>query len=494
MSDQLVSLPHGGGAVGGLGGSFSPDLNTGGGGYEIPIDLPEGRNGHTPTVSLSYATGNPSGPFGLGWGVPLLRLDRDTGGGAPAYGPDDVFVSPGVGPLRPGVADVDRLVPETDGLVWEVRRSGDGFAILQRDGVQHLLGTTAASRVSDPADPARVAAWLVERSTSADGETIEYSYAADGSGKVLAEVRWAVYRLVFHHEEAEPSHDGSPGFLLTTTKRCVQIDLEVTTEPQPVVRRWRFAYAETPTSGRALLSSVTTSGIDAAGGEVALPTVHVEYTNDAGPVADLVALPDHVARELAAGAVLADLSGDGLPDVVQFAGHRITLCRNRGGLGVRPAERGRRARRAGSGSARRSPRTSPVEAGSTCSQRPRGSRTATRSKATPRSGGPSSTVAARGWCRVPPASRWGTSTATVPSTSSRCAAGCSPSTGAPPATGRRRRRLVGGADPLAGTDALGDHLSFASMTGAGPARPGLGALRPGPLVAGARGREVGRTP
>ncbi|MFR9773794.1 SpvB/TcaC N-terminal domain-containing protein [Nocardia sp. SC052] len=329
--DQQVSLPKGGGAVGGLGGSFSPDLNTGGGGYEIPFDLPEGRNGHTPAVALRYGTGMPNGPFGLGWGIGLIRLDRDTSGGAPEYAAGDPLVAPGVGPLRPGATDPNRFLPETDGLVWDVRRVDDGFEILQRDGIRHTLGSTAESRVSDPADAARVASWLVHRSVTADGEAIEYRYIADGAGRLLAEIRWAVYRLVFHYENrGDQSHDGRFGFLVTTSKRCSHVDLEVTTEAQPVVRRWSFTYDASPTSGQSLLASVTTHGVDAAGADLALPTARFEYTS--GYDADLHALPGHVATALASGAVFTDLSGDGLPDVVQLGGGRIAVCRNRGGL------------------------------------------------------------------------------------------------------------------------------------------------------------------
>jgi hypothetical protein len=67
-----ISLPQGGGAVRGLGESFQPDLHTGTGNFSVPLELPAGRNGFQPSLTLAYSTGNPNGPFGLGWslGVP----------------------------------------------------------------------------------------------------------------------------------------------------------------------------------------------------------------------------------------------------------------------------------------------------------------------------------------------------------------------------------------------------------------------------------------
>jgi hypothetical protein len=43
-SEQVISLPTGGGALSGIGETFSPDLFTGTGNFTVPIALPPGRN------------------------------------------------------------------------------------------------------------------------------------------------------------------------------------------------------------------------------------------------------------------------------------------------------------------------------------------------------------------------------------------------------------------------------------------------------------------
>jgi hypothetical protein len=61
----------------GIGDTFQPDLHTGTGNYSIPIQAPPGRNGVQPSLTLGYSTGNPNGPFGLGWALEAAgRLDR----------------------------------------------------------------------------------------------------------------------------------------------------------------------------------------------------------------------------------------------------------------------------------------------------------------------------------------------------------------------------------------------------------------------------------
>ena len=82
---SVISLPSGGGAIGGLGETFSADLFTGTGNFSVPITLPAGRNGLAPQLSLGYSTGNGNGPFGLGWAASLPGVTRKTSRGVPRY-------------------------------------------------------------------------------------------------------------------------------------------------------------------------------------------------------------------------------------------------------------------------------------------------------------------------------------------------------------------------------------------------------------------------
>src|SRR3954453_19020468 len=81
----VISLPQGGGAVTGLGEKFSPDLFTGTGNFAVPIQVPAGRLGLQPQLTLGYSTGNGNGPFGLGWALSIPGLTRSTSHGLPWY-------------------------------------------------------------------------------------------------------------------------------------------------------------------------------------------------------------------------------------------------------------------------------------------------------------------------------------------------------------------------------------------------------------------------
>ena len=62
-SGQIISLPKGGGALQGIGETFSPDLHPGTGNFTVPVALSPGRNGFVPELNLVYSTGNR--PFDL---------------------------------------------------------------------------------------------------------------------------------------------------------------------------------------------------------------------------------------------------------------------------------------------------------------------------------------------------------------------------------------------------------------------------------------------
>src|SRR6185437_7232512 len=99
FSDQVPALPQGGGAVRGLGATFTPDLSTGTGNFTIPLDAPNGPNDIGPRLGLRYDTGGGNGPFGIGFSLPLPRIVRDTSHGYPVFGMGDTLVLEGAGPL-----------------------------------------------------------------------------------------------------------------------------------------------------------------------------------------------------------------------------------------------------------------------------------------------------------------------------------------------------------------------------------------------------------
>jgi RHS repeat-associated protein len=204
-----VTVPKGGGAVRGLDEKLSVNAVTGTCATSVRIPFSPGRSGFTPSLSLSYDSGSGNGPFGFGWSLGLPEVRRKTDKGLPRYchgDESDVFVLTGaddlVPVLNPGGSrkTLSRIVygagfevafyrPRVEGLFsrierWTETATGDThWRTISRDNVTTVYGADAASRIADPADPARVFSWHICQSWDDKGNAASYAYnAEDGTG------------------------------------------------------------------------------------------------------------------------------------------------------------------------------------------------------------------------------------------------------------------------------------------------------------------------
>jgi RHS repeat-associated protein len=205
VAPPTISAPKGGGAIRGLGETFTPDPVTGAGTLTVPVPVPAGRSGFGPQLALRYDSGAGNGPFGLGWALPLPEIARRTDRGLPRYTDADVFLLTGAEELVPALLPdgagwrvdeterdghlVRRYRPRTEGTFarierWTRRADGDvHWRSISRANVLAVYGLDAGSRVADPADPRRVFSWKICASYDDRGNAISYDYAAeDGAG------------------------------------------------------------------------------------------------------------------------------------------------------------------------------------------------------------------------------------------------------------------------------------------------------------------------
>ena len=358
-AEQVISLPNGGGAIKGLGEKFGPDPHTGTGNLSVPIAVPPGRRGLQPELALTYSTGNGNGPFGLGWALSVPGVARLTSKGVPT-GDDarDVFVLSGAEDLVPvpaGGADIQRYRPRTEGLFARIehrRDAGDYWRVAGRDGVVSVYGMARPSdagtgwrdpaAVADPDDPGRIFAWRLTRTTDPFGNSVEYAYERDAIAEAgphrwdqlyLRQIRYAEHgdparfltTVTFHYEpRPDPFSDYRAGFEIRTVRRCTRIEVATHAGADRLWRTYHLAYHDPsePHNGVSLLREITIQGHD---GELSewLPPVSFGYTRfdqdrrDVLPVAGSD-LPVNAVG--APGFELIDVTGNGLPDLVELNG------------------------------------------------------------------------------------------------------------------------------------------------------------------------------
>lgn len=360
-SEQIISLPKGGGALQGIGESFSPDLFTGTGNFSVPITIPPGRNGFQPDLSLVYSTGNGNGPFGLGWNLSIPGVDRKTEKGIPQYQGDDTFLLSGAEDLIPVNTDITdagvtytEYRPRTEGLFAVIRRyrdpANDYWEVKSKDGLVSIYGTPDAidndpATIFDPEQPRHIFSWKLTETRDPFGNRIVYEYARDrqqtenrhwnqlylrrvryidytdsaGNEEFLAEVRF-----IYENDRKDAFSVYRSGFEIRTNRICRQIEVYTHPGRELLVRSYDLQYEYADYSHVALLRQVEVSGHDPDKNESeSLPPLQFSYSSfqpenkDFYPV-EGSDMPMHSLGR--PDTDLIDLFGNGLPDIIQMNG------------------------------------------------------------------------------------------------------------------------------------------------------------------------------
>lgn len=325
VSPGLVSLPQSNG-VAPLGDRFQPDFVRGSGSYAIPLRLPQGPNELRPSLSLTYGTGGGNGPFGLGWRLNILRIERRTDRGIPTYGNEDTFVIGGAEVLVP--VGGNRYRTQTETRFWHIERLTDGWRIRTGDGRTLRFGQTTDSREEDNG---RIFAWCLDEELDPAGNAIRYRYQRDGNRLYLQETAYSIFRLAVSYEtRPDLLHDGRAGFLRHTRLRATGIALHCQRLAPTLMRTYTLSYQQAA-NGASLLSRV---GLVAEqdGETLAMPELTLTYA-----AARFDRWRVHTPRARIAppplqdpSTQLVDMTADGLPDVLRSVGSRMYLWRNRG--------------------------------------------------------------------------------------------------------------------------------------------------------------------
>ena len=363
---EVIALPKGGGALKGIGETFAPDLHTGTCNLSVPLGLPPGRNGFAPQISLIYSSGQGNGPFGLGWALDVPGVSLKTAAGVPRRDASEVFLLSGLEdlvPIRETEPGVTRYRPRVEGGFARIERDQRGgcdyWRVTAPDGVASAYGSPrpigAPSEWRDPAaivDPAgnRVCAWRLSRTTDTFGNVQEYGYErdpvqSDGPHRwdqlYLSRIAYCdhgapdapefLVTVVFHYEpRPDPFSDFRAGFEVRTVRRCSRIEVFTHAGSEELVRSFEFAYLDRleadprrlPANGASLLAELRIGGYAGARSE-ALPPLSFAYSGFEPARRKLrrIAIQDGPATSLADPHLeLADLDGNGLPDLVELAG------------------------------------------------------------------------------------------------------------------------------------------------------------------------------
>lgn len=378
---SAIVPPQGGGAQSGLGEKFSPDLFTGTGNFSVPIAVPPGRNGFQPELTLGYSSGNGNGTFGLGWALGIPGVTRKTSRGIPVYSDSqDVFILSGAEDLVPVKKETtpghEKMYyrPRTEGLfariVHHKKSNGENYwEVRSKDGLISFYGTPDSEGndpcvIANPENRKAIFGWCLSKTVDPYGNEIIYEYerelvttsTASNPHKYdqlyLSSIKYAQYmdegekkylcEVKFNYEERhDPFSSYRQGFEMRTTRRCVNIETYThadelqsnrehlknnikDSEQTRKTKTYHFNYLsgnKLPLNGVSMLESVSVEGHKGEESEW-MPPLEFGYSkfnptrrglrNIEGPIPMMMLSQP--------GYELADLNGNGLPDLLQLDG------------------------------------------------------------------------------------------------------------------------------------------------------------------------------
>lgn len=310
--------------------------------YSIPLALPAGTNGLTPTVSLEYRHDNPGGLLGVGWTIgglsAIQRCHRTVA--------QDYSISP-ASDLRYCLDGVRLRV--SNGLPYNnssaeyrteiesfsrIKRFGgspnwspDYFTVESSDGLKREYGATTDSRGGW--------AWRLNKIIDRSGNVISFTYEIDGNSRRIQRIIYnsnpgqavpASHEVLFVYEN-RPSNEVDLAYVFNTPVRnIVRLDRVDLLYNSSLIKRYELTYEPYLSSaGHSRLASIQECGV---GGTDCFAATTFAWQNGTAGLGSEVNAP-------VLSCTFMDINGDGRADCVYKVSSilRFRLALSSGGFG-----------------------------------------------------------------------------------------------------------------------------------------------------------------
>ncbi len=311
-------------------------LYTGAATYRIPIVAPPGRVGISPTVTLNYSSQTQNGLLGMGWTLDIGSIRRNTLMGLNYTQNDFVYTKDGSSQPLVSYGGTEYRAKIDDGsfmrFFYDPSQPQAGWTAYDKNGVVYTFGA-AANGASRQDNSNGVFKWCLDQVQDLNGNymNIAYTKVVQQGEIYLAEIDYTgnsgvpllpSNRISFYYESRT---DQPPMYatnsLVVTAYRLKTIAVTVNST---LVRAYNLTYAQSPTTGRSLLSSFQQFGDDAVIGTAGtitnlstaskLPEMDMTYLTDTlslGPENLWFQWCNGSGQQLGTG----DFNGDGKTDI-----------------------------------------------------------------------------------------------------------------------------------------------------------------------------------
>jgi RHS repeat-associated protein len=197
-----ITLPKGGGAIKSIDEKFNINAAYGTAGFSVPLPFSPGRNGATPSLSLSYNSATGNSIFGLGWHCDYPAIQRRTDKMLPEYrdaADSDIFIFSGAEDLVPELikdaggnwqkntttsngVSITQYRPRIEGSFARIEKIDDNnnvyWRVRTKENVVSVFGQSPTARITNPAtgESTKIFKWCLEYTYDDKGNFTKYIY------------------------------------------------------------------------------------------------------------------------------------------------------------------------------------------------------------------------------------------------------------------------------------------------------------------------------
>lgn len=299
--------------------------------YSVPIELPPGRNGLTPQLSLLYRsdTYKSNGPLGYGWALSIPYIDRTHRSGEALLIWNDSFTSSMDGELvLVSTSSTSKTYAPKSQIesfrqyIWDTQSGG--WLVKEKGGTRYVFGASSASRLEDPRAAGMPSRWMLDNVRDTNDNFIQYNYTKDSEQIYPETIRYTgngstdgVSIVTFIREiRSDASTSSAHGFPIRNNYRIKEIRTE---HAGTLTKTYTLNYTVGSNDASSLLEHITVSGRAADGVEYTYPPTTFSY-QAASPTWTLTSwsVPELlIDGSVDQGTRLVDYNGDGLLDLVR---------------------------------------------------------------------------------------------------------------------------------------------------------------------------------
>ena len=335
-SSQLGQIAESAGAV----QSFQADLFTGRAQTSVPIFVPPGRKNVQPSLSLNYSSSGGNGWMGMGWGLDMGFIQRDTKKGVPKYDSTDKFIFSYQGVNSELVlvgTNEYRAKDEALFLKFIYDTTNDKWTVTDKSGTQHTFGDASGNRQTNSLGTFK---WALAKVKDTSGNYMSVTYTTDNGELYLSSVEYNgnetqsfahTHKVEFNLEDrTDTSFSYITGVKVSENKRLnnIQVKVKDGSGVYQLARKYILGYEYSNATSRSRLISVTEYGKD---GTTSLPATTFSYqgvTNGMNSMTDYTGVDrvftgysdyDYISSTNASNETvvnMADINGDGYLDRV----------------------------------------------------------------------------------------------------------------------------------------------------------------------------------